>query len=356
MKEPGVTLHLLWEEYRDLSPDGYQRTQYYELYYQWRKKLDLSLRQTHEFGKKLFVDYAGQTVPVHDPSSGEVKQTQVFVSVLGASNYTYAEATWSQGLPDWIGSHTRAFEFYGGVPEIIVPDNLKSGVSKACRYEPDLNPSYRDMASHYGVTVIPARVRKPKDKAKVEVAVQIVERWILASLRNRKFFSLEELNGTIAGLLEKLNNRPFKKLEGSRSSQFESYERKTLKPLPLVPYSFARWKKARVNVDYHIELEGHYYSVPYKLVKEVVELRYTGATVEVFHHNERVASHLIDHHKGRHTTVKEHMPKSHRQYLEWSPSRILDWAGNIGENTRTVIETILNSRQHPEQGYRSNVI
>lgn len=354
LKKKSVTLQLLWEEYKEANPEGHYRlSQFCELYRRWKKKLDVSLRQTHKAGEKCFVDYAGQTIAVTDPVTGEARQAQIFVSVLGASNYTFCEATWDQSLESWTGSHIHAFEYFGGVPEIVVPDNLRSGVSKVCRYEPDLNPTYHEMAVHYGTAVIPARVRRPKDKAKVEVGVQIVERWILATLRNRTFFSLLELNEAIGELLEKLNARPFKKLEGCRKSWFETIERATLKPLPSQRYVLARWKKARVNIDYHVELEGHYYSVPHEFRGEGVELRYTTTTVEVLLRGKRVASHPLSSYKGRHTTQSEHMPKHHQHYLEWTPSRILSWAGTMGKATRKATEEIMTSREHPEQSYRS---
>ena len=353
LKKKSVTLELLWAEYKEAHPEGYQSSQFHELFRRWKQKLDVSLRQTHRAGKKMFVDYAGHRVPVVERETGKAREAEIFVAVLGASNYTFSEATWDQSLGSWIGSHIHAFEYFEGVPEIVVPDNLKAGVSKACRYEPDLNPAYHDMAVHYGTAVIPARVAKPKDKSKAEVGVQIVERWILAALRNRKFFSLQELNQAIGELLEKLNRRPFKKLEGSRRSWFEAIERTALKDLPSTRYELAEWKRARVNIDYHAELEGHYYSVPYSLVHEEVELRYTTNTVEIFFGAKRVASHLRDFRKGRHSTQREHMPKSHQQYLDWTPSRILSWAGTIGEATQKVAETIMSSREHPEQGYRS---
>lgn len=353
LKKKSVTLTLLWEEYRQENPEGYQLSQFCEHFRRWKKKLDVSLRQTHKAGEKLFVDYAGQTVPVIEPETGKVRQAEIFVAVLGASNYTFSEAAWDQSLESWIGSHIRAFEYFEGVPEIVVPDNLKAGVSKACRYEPDLNPSYHEMAVHYGTAVIPARAARPKDKAKVEVGVQIVERWILAALRNRTFFSLAELNEAIGELLEKLNTRPFKKLEGSRRSWFEAIERAVLKALPRERYVLAKWKRATVGIDYHVELEGHYYSVPHGLRQQEVELRYTTATVEILFRGKRITSHLRDSRKGRHTTQSEHMPRSHQQYLDWTPSRILGWAGTMGEATRKVAGTILTSREHPEQGYRS---
>ena len=353
LKKKGVTLQLLWEEYKAIHPEGYQPSQFYEYYHRWKKKLSVSLRQTHKAGEKLFVDYAGHTIPIHDPHTGKVREAQIFVAVLGASNYTYAEASWDQSLPNWILSHVRAFEYFGGVARMVVPDNLKTGVSKACWYEPDINPTYHDLAVHYGTVIMPSRVRKPKDKAKVEVGVQVVERWILASLRNRTFFSLPEVNGAIAQLLIKLNQRPFKKLKGSRLLLFETMERPELLALPSSRYELAEWKKARVNIDYHIEVKGHYYSVPYRLVQEEVEVRYTGTTVEIFHRGNRVASHKRDTRPSCHTTQRDHMPKSHQHYLEWSPSRIIRWAGTVGEATAKVVETILNSRRHPEQGYRS---
>jgi transposase len=277
----------------------------------------------------------------------------VFVAVLGASSYTFAEATWSQQLPDWLGSHARCFAFLDGVTEIVVPDNLRSAVSKAHRYEPDINPSYRDLAEHYGVAVVPARARKPRDKAKAEVGVQVVERWILAALRNRQFFSLDELNRAIAVLLERLNARPFKKLPGSRQSAFEALDRPALRPLPEQPYVYAEWKKARAHIDYHVEVDGHYYSVPYQLVKKQLEVRLTARTVECFHANQRVASHLRSMHKGRHSTLTEHMPKSHREHAEWTPQRLIRWAEQTGPNTAGVIQHILERRVHPQHGYRA---
>ena len=258
LRGKNVTLALLWEEYKAIHPEGLQYSRFCEQYREWAGKLDLVMRQEHRAGEKLFIDYAGQTVPVVDPETGEERQAQVFVAVLGASSYTFAEATWTQTLPDWTASHVRAFEFYGGCPELVIPDNLRSGVSGAHRYEPDLNPTYHDLASHYGVAVLPARVRRPRDKAKAEVAVQIVERWILAALRHRRFFSLAELNAAVSKLLDRLNTRPFRKLPGSRRSQFEQVDRPALCPLPSSPYVFAEWKTVRVHIDYHVEIDGHY--------------------------------------------------------------------------------------------------
>jgi len=352
-RRKGVTLFLLWQEYRETHPEGYQYSWFCEHYRAWQGKLDVVMRQDHRAGEKLFVDYAGQTVPVVDRVTGEIRQAQIFVAVLGASNYTYAEATWTQGLVDWIGSHTRTFAFIGSVPELVIPDNLRAGVTKAHRYEPDTNPTYQDMASHYGVAVLPARVRRPRDKAKVEAGVLVVERWILAALRHRTFFSLAELNTAIRELLEKLNDRPFKKLPGCRRQHFETLDKPALRPLPGEPYVYAEWKKARVHIDYHVEVDKHYYSVPHVLIKKQVEVRITQNTIECFYRGNRVASHRRSHLKGRHTTVAAHMPESHRQAGHWSPERLSNWAAKTGPAAQKLILNILTSRKHPQQAYRS---
>jgi transposase len=353
LRRPGVTLMLLWEEYRAAHPEGFGYSWFCKRYEAWSGALDVVMRQTHRAGEKLFVDYAGQTVEVVDPASGEIRTAQIFVAVLGASNYTYAEATWSQGLSDWIGSHVRAFAYFDGVPAILVPDNLRSGVSKAHRYEPDLNPTYLELANHYGLAVVPARVRKPRDKAKAETGVQIVERWILAALRHQSFFSLSALNTAIAALLERLNQRPFRKLPGSRRTAFETIDRPALRPLPLTPYVYATWKRVRVNIDYHVEVDGHYYSVPYTLVKQALDVRLTEHTVECFHQRQRIASHVRSPLKGRHTTIAEHMPKAHREFAEWTPERLVRWAEKTGPATAGVIGHIMANRPHPQQGFRS---
>ena len=353
LRRKGVTLTLLWHEYKATSPEGFQYSWFCDQYRAWAVKLDVVMRQVHRAGEKLFVDYAGQTVEIVERRTGEIRQAQIFVAVLGASNYTYAEATWTQQLSDWIGSHVRAFAFLGGTSEILVPDNLRSGVAKAHRYEPDLNPTYADLAHHYAVAVLPARARKPRDKAKAEAGVLRVERWILAALRNRTFFSLEELNREIARLLERLNTRPFKKLPGSRRELFEQLDRPALRPLPAQAYEFAEWKKVRVNIDYHVEIDGHYYSVPYPLVRKALEARYSERTVECFHKGQRVASHRRSHRKGYHTTVAEHMPTSHRHYAEWTPQRLIRWAAKSGPATAGVLQTLLERRAHPQQGFRS---
>jgi len=348
-----LTLQLLWQEYREQQPKGYGYSRYCGLYRTWIKRQDVVLRHEHRAGEKLFVDYAGDTIAVSDPGTGEVRAAAVFVAVLGASNYTFAEATWTQGLADWIGSHLRAFEFFCGVPEIVVPDNLKSGVTKACRYEPDLNRTYEEMAAHYAVAVIPARRMKPRDKAKVESGVLVVERWIMAALRKRKFFSLREVNEAIAELLTRLNARPFRKAEGTRHSLFEALDKPAMRPLPAERYQYGDWATARVNIDYHVVFEGHFYSVPYRLVQEQVELRASAATIEIFHKGARVASHARSHLPNKATTVDEHRPKSHQRYLQWTPSRLVEWGKTVGPLTAELLERILASKPHPEQGYRS---
>ena len=353
----GVTLLLLWHEYKAQQPEGYEYSTFTIHYRRWKKDQGLSMRQTHHAGEKLFVDYAGITIDITDPATGEQKAAQVFVAVLGASNYTYAEVSLSQTIEDWLGSHCRALSFFGGAPQIIVPDNLKSGVKSPCYYEPELNPAYAELARHYGLAVIPARVRKPKDKAKVEKGVQHVEQAILAPLRDRTFFSVREANEALWQLLDKLNDKPFQKMVGSRKELFEELDKPALQALPRNSFVIANWKKARVNIDYHVELEGHYYSVPYTYAKEQVELRFTSHTVEVFYQNKRIASHSRApsylKHRGRHTTVKNHMPKAHQRHGDWTPQRLIHWAEKTGEATAKVIEAILESRPHPEQGYRS---
>ena len=353
LRKKSVTLRLLWVEYREDHPTGYGYSQFCALYRQWAKRLNPSMRLSHKAGEKAFVDYAGQTVPVIDPQTGEIRQAEVFIGVLGASNYSYVEAHWTQELPNWINAHVQMFNFLGGVPEIVVPDNLKSGVKHPCRYEPDLNPTYQDLAQHYGVAVIPTRVRKPKDKAKVEVGVQVVERWILARLCNRTFFSLADLNQAIRELLDKLNRRPMEHLGRSRREFFEMLDEPALKSLPELPYEFATWKKARVSIDYHIAFEKHYYSVPHTLIHEEVYVRATQTTIEIFFKNRRVASHRRVNSPGRHSTLSEHMPPAHQKYLEWSPERFVRWAETIGPQTAQLVQTLLGSRNHPQQAYRS---
>ncbi len=353
MKRKGVTLFLLWQEYKELYPAGFQYSQFCHRYRHWQGKLDIVMRQEHRAGEKLFVDYAGQTVAIIDRTTGKEHQAQIFVAVLGASNYTYAEATWTQTLPDWCASHMRALKFIDGCPAILVPDNLKSGVTKAHRYDPDLNKTYQDLSVHYGIAIVPARSGKPRDKAKAEQGVLLVERWILARLRNHQFFSLAELNAQIRTLLEALNHRAFKKLSGSRRSHYEEIDRPALKALPAEPYVYAQWSKVRVAPNIHVEVERHHYSVPYTLVKRQLDARLSATTVELFHRGARVASHRRSLHKGGYTTVRAHMPRSHREYLDWTPQRFVNWANKTGLATATVIDEILASRPFPQQGYNA---
>jgi transposase len=353
LQKKHVTKFLLWEEYKQSKPDGFEYSWFCREYNTWRGKLDLVMRHTHRAGEKLFIDYAGHTMSITHPGTGEIKEAQIFIAVLGASNYTYAEATWTQSLQDWINSHIRTFKYIQGVPLIVVPDNLKSGVHKSHIYEPNLNPTYQDMALHYNIAIIPARKRKPKDKAKAENAVLLVSRWILARIRNQTFFSIHDLNQTIRRLLETLNNKPFKKLEGSRKHLFEELDRPALQPLPEVHYEYALWKKVRVNIDYHVEVEKHYYSVPYQLVKRQLDAKYTENIVEIFHKNTRVASHKRSLQKGRYSTLKEHMPKSHQEYAAWTPERLLNWAAKSGPSTARLVENIMAKKIHPQQGFRA---
>jgi len=348
-----LTLQLIWEEYRETQPDGYGYSRFCELYDRWSRNQDVVLRQEHRAGEKMFVDWAGDTIPIHDRRISEIIPASLFVAVLGASTYTFARATLSQDLGNWVDSHVAAFEYFQGVPKLVIPDNPRTGVDRACRYEPDLNRTYLDMATHYAVAVMPTRPRKPRDKAKVENAVLVAERWIVAALRHHRFYSLAEANEAIAGLLEKLNHRPFRKREGSRASLFAELDRPALQPLPSEHYVLAYWKTVRASIDYHVEVDRHYYSVPYQLAGQKLEARYTAATIEIFHGGKRVASHARNSFAYRHTTVAEHMPKSHQAHLEWTPSRLIHWAEGIGASTAQVVQTILERKPHPEMGYRA---
>jgi transposase len=355
LKRKGVTLQLLWQEHRQVHPDGYSYSRFTELYARWRGKLSPMMRQTHVAGEKLFVDYAGTTIDVHDASTGEVRACQLFVAALGASSFTFAEATWTQTLPDWIGSHVRAFQFFGGVPEMVVSDNLKSGITKACFYEPAVNRTYAAMATHYDTAVLPARPLKPRDKAKVEVAVLLATRWIIAKLRNRKFFALGELNDAIRVCVNDLNVHHSRHLGASRRALFESIDRAALKKLPAEPFEFAEWKLCRAGLDYHVEIFKHYYSVPSALVKQQLWARITARTIELFHNGSRVAAHVRSSSNRGHTTVPEHMPSSHRRYADWTPASLMRRAAEVGPSTVALIEVILRERSHPEQGFRTSI-
>lgn len=352
LKKKSVTKMLLWHEYKGTHPDGYQYTQFCIYYREWTKSADLVFRNEHKAGEKVFIDYAGQTMPIWDAQTGEYKHVQIFLGVLGASNFTFAEATWTQAIPDWLASHKRMFAAFGGVPEIFVPDNLKSAVIKACRYDPVINAAYYSMAKHYDATVIPARARKPRDKAKAEAGVLLVERWILAALRNRKFFSLDELNDAIAGLLVRLNAKKFQKLEGSRRSLFETIDRPALKPLPAEDFVICEFKMARVNINYHVELQRHNYSVPNQYVQKEVMIRYTDSLVEILHNGERIASHLRLYNSNVYSTREEHMPPRHQAHVKWSPERMISWVGEAGPFTKKTAEIIMARGKHPELAFK----
>jgi transposase len=353
-RKPGVTLALLHLEYLEHHPDGYRYTQYCEIYRRWLKHRGLSMRHVHRAGEKLFVDYSGKKPTIIDPTTGEVTEVELFVAVLGASSYTYAEATRTQQGHDWIASHQRALAFFGGVTEVVVCDQLKSGVTVPCRYEPGLQRTYEEFAQHHNTVILPARPKSPRDKPKVEVAVQVAQRWILARLRHERFVSLAALNARIRELLEPLNAKVMRVYQASRRDLFTQLDQPALRPLPAEPFIFGEWIiDARVNIDYHIDVHGHYYSVPYQLLHELVDARRTATIVEIFHRGQRVAAHVRDDRRGRHTTDPAHMPKAHREHLEWSPSRLIDWARTIGPQTAALVEAILADRPHPEQGYRS---
>src|SRR5215469_3758284 len=347
-----LTLQLLWEEYRQANPDGYRYSRFCELYQRWRSKLDVVLRQEHKAGEKMYVDWAGATIPVHDRFTGQVWQAPLFVAALGASSYTYAEATRDQQMQAWLRAHVHAFEYWGGIPTLAVPDNTKTAVSQAHRYDPDLNPTYYNFALHCGFGIVPARPYRPRDKAKVENAVHVAHRWIVAALRHHKFFTLEELNVAIRELLVRLNHRPFRKREGSRAAVFEAIDKPALKPLATEPFDLSQWSRARVNIDYHVAFDSNLYSVPYNLVHELIEIRSTATTVEILHKGTRVASHLRSRGRGQTITNDEHRPKSHRAHLEWTPSRMVHWAESIGPNTARLFERIMADKPHPEMGYR----
>jgi transposase len=354
MSKRHVTMMLLWTEYRETyGENAYGYTQFREHYNRWCSKLSVVMRQTHKAGEKTFIDYSGDGPVLTDAKTGEQTKLELFVAVLGASSYTYAEATLTQTSPDWINSHVRMTEFFGGSSEIWIPDNLRSGVTRADRYEALLNETYRECSRHYGACVIPARSQKPKDKAKAESGVLVAQRWILARLRNRLFTSLTEINEAIRECLEIINDRKMRHVNKSRLELFNELERSTLKPMPGSRYEYAVWKFATVNIDYHITFDHHHYSVPYQLVREKCDVRATATTIEIFHRGKRMASHRRSHKKGGYTTCKEHMPKSHREHADWTPERVVKWSKTIGENTALLVEKILSTKVHPQQGFRS---
>jgi transposase len=352
-RKPGVTLALLHVEYLEQHPNGYRYTQFCDIYRNWLKRHRLSMRQVHLGGDKVFVDYSGKKPHIVDPKTGECIEVELFVAALGASSYTFAEATLTQRGPDWIASHVRALKFFGGAPAVFVPDQLKSGVTKSCSYEPEVQRTYEELAQHYGTTVLPARPKHPRDKPKAEVAVQVAQRWILARMRNQTFFSLDALNERIAELLEELNHRTMRVYGESRRQLYERLDRPHLKALPSEPFTYGEWKTARVNIDYHVQLDHHFYSVPHALVHEQVDARMTATTIEIFLRGRRIVSHARSFVRGRHSTMADHMPKAHQKHVEWTPSRLIHWAGTIGPKTAELVSAILEERRHPEQGYRS---
>ncbi len=353
LRRPGVTRALLWEEYRAGHPGGFGYTWFCTHYDAWKGRVRPTMRQSHVGGEKVFVDFAGDTIDVIDPGTGEARAMKLFVAAMGASNFTYAEAVASEGLEDWIGAHVRMFAHLGGVPKVVVPDNLKSAVFKADRFDPGLNRTYAEMAGHYGTAILPARPRKPRDKAKVEVAVQVAQRWVLARLRNRRFFSLAELNAAIRRLVDELNMRVMRGYGASRADLFATLDRPHLQPLPPEPYAFARWKRARVAPDYHVEVDSSWYSVPFGLIRQEVDVRVCGAVVEIFHKGQRVASHPRRPGRRAHVTVSEHMPSAHRRYAEWTPARVLAAAEKLGPSVTAFCEAVMADRPHPEQGFRT---
>ncbi|OSP52754.1 IS21 family transposase [Pseudoruegeria sp. SK021] len=353
LRKRSVTRMLLWEEYRAQHPGGFGYTWFCTHFDAWKGRVHPSMRQTHAGGEKVFVDYAGDLIDIVDPQTGEVHAAKLFVATMGASSYTYVEAVASEGLEDWIAAHTRMFTYLGGVPKAVVPDNLKSAVIKPDRYDPGLNRTYAEMAEHYSTAILPARVRKPKDKAKVEVAVQVAQRWVLARLRNHRFFSLAELNAAIRPLLDDLNTRVMRDYGASRADLFVTLDRPNLQPLPADAYVFARWKRARVAPDYHVEANECWYSVPFSLIRQQVDVRSTHSTIEVFHRGKRVASHARNPGRRSHVTVPDHMPSSHRRYAEWTPARVLASAEKLGPSVAAFCQTVMEDRPHPEQGFRT---
>jgi transposase len=354
LRRKGVTRELVWLEYKQAHPvDGLQYAQFCVRYRQWRQTQDIVLRQSYRAGEKMFVDYAGQTLPVLDRQTGERRTASLFLAALGASGMTFAEAHEAQTLPYWIGGHTHAVEYFQGVPAVTVPDNTPTGVQHACWYEPVLNPTYAEWAAHYGTVVLPTRPHHPRDKAPVEVSVQIAERWILAVLRHRTFTSVAEWNAAIAPLREALNDRPFRKRDGSRRTLFETVDRPALRPLPATPYEFAEWRQAKVAIDYHVAAEHNFYSTPYRLIGARVDVRLTAQTVEILHHGRRVASHVRHYGRGLYQTDPTHRPAAHQRYLDWTPARLIRWAAEVGPHTAQLVEAILQERRHPEHGYRT---
>jgi transposase len=353
LKRPGVNLQILWDEYRAVHPDGYGYSRFCDLFRAYEQRLSPTMRQHHAAGDKVFVDYSGKKVAIINPVTGEVRDAELFIAVLGASNYTYAEVTWTQSLPDWIGAHVRMFGFYGGVPRLLVPDNLKAGVHKASFYDPEINPTYGRMADHYAIGILPARPYRPRDKAKVEAGVKFAQTYIIGRLRNVPFFSLDDCNRAIRDALERLNLYVMRRLGVSRRDLFIQLDQPALQSLPDTIYEYAEWKRARVHVDYHVEVEGFYYSVPHGLIRQELDVRVTAKGVELFHRGSRVAAHARRYGGSRHGTQPDHMPSKHRHYADWSEARFRRDGAAIGPMTEGLIIAVMASRRYPEQGYRA---
>jgi transposase len=348
-----VTKALLWQEYKEATPDGLQYSQFCDRYLRWARPLTATMRQAHHAGEKTFVDFSGSGLDVVDPLTGDRQTAVLFIAVLGASNLTYVEPVLHQDLPTWIGCHVRACEYFGGTSEIWVPDNPRVGVRKANKYEPILNRTYEDLAAHYGAAVIPARPYKPRDKAKVEAAVLIASRWILAALRHRTFYSLGELRTAVAELLDRLNTRPMRRLKKSRRELFEEIERAALKPLPVRPFEYAEWTRPRVDLSYHVAHDNHFYSVHFSLIGEQLDLRATESTVEIFRRGTRIESYPRSYAKGKHTTLTAHMPRAHVDQVEWTPERLTNWARRTGPRTAALVDAVMVSKAHPQQGFKA---
>jgi len=355
LKRKGVTLYILWEEYKRENPGGYQYNWFAHRYRQWSKKNDVWMTQTYKAGEKIYVDYSGLTIPIWSTNLQQIEfNAEIFVSVLGASDYIFCVATKTQQLPDWIEAHCQMFEFYGGASELIVPDNLRSGVTKPHRYEPQCNLTYEEMAEHYGCAIMPTRAYKPRDKAKVEKSVQIVQQRIVASLRNKKFTALYELNTAILDQLNLLNSRKFQKLSCSRQELFNSLEKAALKPLPTQRYELAQWYHQTVNGGYHVQIKNNFYSVPYQYVRKKIDIRVTAKIIECFYKEKKIACHQRCDEKGKYTTVNAHRPEAHRQQGLWPAERLLSWAASIGCNTSSLIKTLLqDDKRHLHQKERS---
>jgi len=353
-RKQGVTLQLLWQEYKGKYPEGYQYSQFCEHYQRWKKsQVEPSKHNEHIGGEQMQVDYAGLKIPVINPETGEISGVSVFVATLPASNYIYAEAQANENQCNWNNGHVRAMGYFGGVVKIVVPDNLKTGITKPNYYEPGVNLAYQELAEYYQFAVLPARIKKPKDKAKIENGVQNVERWIIAPLRNRKFFGLHEVNLAIKEQLEQLNNKIMKSGGRSRRQEFEEIDRPNLRPLPEKPYEYTERKTATVNIDYHVEFEGHLYSVPFTLIHQKVDIRATEKMVEIFHQGKSVAIHPRNFHLGRFSTLREHMPANHQFVEDINADRLIEWAESIGPQTTDLVKATLQSRPFPQQAYRS---